>query len=167
VFKTDAQSKELSARYDAIWLAVQSPFGALDWGPYLGVAQKACGEKPEAGSLRESLGASLFRAERFSEARPEFEKAITLSGGGTWSMHIFLAMTYARLNQAQKAFEHFKIAEQRFAALKSPDWEERLRHRLLEPEAQQLLEAIRRQPLRAERPAPPSKQPVTDRRPKP
>jgi tetratricopeptide (TPR) repeat protein len=169
LFDMDGRSSDPDDCDVVIWQAVQSPFATLDWEPYVSLAKKWCENKPNFAFWHETLGASFFRAGRLSEAGRELERAVTLyEGEESWTTHLFLAMTYANLNEAQKAAEHLVTAEEKFTSLESTDWEERLRHRLLEQEARQLLDAIHRRPLRAERPAPPPKQPhASGRRPNP
>jgi hypothetical protein len=109
-----------------------------------------------------TLGAALYRAERFDDAVRRIEEAIKRQGkGGAPQDWLFLAMAHHRLGHAPQAR---KWLDQTIRAIEQADpkqpapaasWSDRIEIQLLRREAQALID----------RPAPGSKKQGSDRKP--
>jgi WD40 repeat protein len=151
LFERDANSDDSESRDEVAWLTVQSAAATTDWAGYLSLARNNCTKNPSEPEYLKTLGAVLFRAGHSPEAATELHRALESSGkGGTWSMHLFLALVEGDLNNDENTKEHLRSAEETFKELNAPDWEERVRFSHLHSEAVRLL--ADRTPVQAQRP---------------
>jgi tetratricopeptide (TPR) repeat protein len=68
------------------------------------LAERAVTKAPRNYSYVNTLGAALFRADRFEESIERLNSAIRLSkNGGSWADWVFLAMAHQRLGNAEEA----------------------------------------------------------------
>jgi tetratricopeptide (TPR) repeat protein len=113
---------DVSLQADIVWGTVLLKFPDIDWRCVTDLAENAVASDPENWSYRGNLGAAHYRAGEFDLAEKELLHAAQLLAkeqGGEWddanhelaannislsfSIHAFRAMTYARLNQPDKA----------------------------------------------------------------
>jgi tetratricopeptide (TPR) repeat protein len=132
---TDPEAMDLVA-----WLAALMPVPQDDVEPILRLARLAVEKLPNSKDCRETLGAALYRAGRFEEAVKELEAAVEKSGrGGSVWMQLFLALAHHRLHHTDTAQEWLTKAVKQIEDTKDPDWQDRVRWRVLRQEAEDLL----------------------------
>ncbi len=128
------------------WVATQVPSAVDDLATTVALARRAADSAPDNWSYAETLGAAHYRAGEWDQAVLALDRAVKLQKeGGTVWMKCFLAMAHHRLghyDEAQawldKAYEHInREAAPDFP--NPPDWQERVRRRLLYREAAELL----------------------------
>ncbi|MEX2169586.1 MAG: tetratricopeptide repeat protein, partial [Pirellulales bacterium] len=155
--KRAAQSTESTSPYMAVWACVLGPDALGDPNKVVAMVERA----GEGNSLEPqylgTLGAALYRAGRFDEARKQFEGAIeaTLSGSSDPRVatygQLFLAMIHQRLGQPDAARQWLNLAVQ---AIDNPgllaqqgrpeSWHSLLPLQLLRQEAELLLADTKR-----------------------
>jgi tetratricopeptide (TPR) repeat protein len=115
------------------------------------LAERGLALRPKDADLAENLGSALYRAGKYHGAADQLRAAISphAEGGSTW-MHLFLAMTYRRMGQAEdaraslnRAIERIRSEERGAAAPGEPasrlDVVERAYIRCLRCEAEELI----------------------------
>src|SRR5262249_10343866 len=86
------------------------------------------------------LGAALYRAGQYEEARKTLQEAVQLQGnGGDAASWLFLAMTLQHLGRPAEARTWFDKAETWLKTARLDNWEEKTRWRLLHEEAKGLI----------------------------
>jgi hypothetical protein len=86
------------------------------------------------------LGAALYRAANYQEARRQLVLAGQMAGsGGSVAGELFLAMTYHRLGDARAAKRCLARATELFASARAPNWTHRLSWQYLGREAEAVL----------------------------
>jgi tetratricopeptide (TPR) repeat protein len=135
------------------WSCAMGPDSLTDWTPAVALAEKAATSNASSAQFVGSLGAILYRAGRFDEARQKLREADHLASSTTPSLStpaytwFFLAMTHHRLghtdeakdwlNKARDATE--KAFNEHDAGTVVLPWNRRLTLTLLRREAEGLL----------------------------
>ena len=162
--KFAATEESNEARFTA-WTCALSPNALEDYAPAVQLAERAVKAEPKLASHQQSLGAILYRAGSFQEAREHLniaaESAQTERTSAAYGWY-FLAMTHHRLGHADEAREWLaKANEQADRELNdagSPaPWTRKLTLELLRKEAEELLrtdaERLLELPVEAPRPS--------------
>jgi tetratricopeptide (TPR) repeat protein len=88
----------------AAWAAALGPEALPDLKPAVGLARVAVKASPGDASIRNTLGAILYRAGQYREAVTELNEAVRLNPqGGTWADFLFLALAHQRVGQPEAA----------------------------------------------------------------
>jgi tetratricopeptide (TPR) repeat protein len=147
-----------------VWACTLAPGAVPDPKPLVERMEKEFQTGPAPWWYFSTLGAALYRAERFDDAVRRIEEGIELQGkGGMPQEWLFLAMAHQRLGHAAQAR---KWLDQTRRAIEPGDpkkpapgagssWSDRIEIQLLRREAQTLID----------RPAPGSKKQDSDRKP--
>jgi tetratricopeptide (TPR) repeat protein len=134
----------------AVWTSVLRPGSVDDFEPVLELAARAVELGNESGQSLQGLGAALFRAGRFDEARQALEKSAGAPANPlTVPVYVwyFLAMTQFKLDHSDEAREWFDkalaetshvLAEFKPGNPDPPPWNRRLTLELLRAEAMQM-----------------------------
>jgi tetratricopeptide (TPR) repeat protein len=133
------QTNKANTADHVAFLAVLQPVPGDDVESILQLALRAIATAPDDAHDCETLGAALYRAGRFEEAVKELDVAVEKQkkGGSVW-MQLFLAMAHHRLQHAESARAWLTKAVQQIDATKDPDWQDRVRWRVLRQEAEDL-----------------------------
>jgi len=95
------------------WSCALGPKAVPDLTQCVALAEGAAAAKPESRSLRNTLGAILYRSGDFAGAVKHLNKSIELHGkGGSATDWLFLAMSHHRLNHPDEARQWFEKATQ-------------------------------------------------------
>jgi tetratricopeptide (TPR) repeat protein len=125
-------------------LAVLPPDTVPDIKRVVSLAQRAFDSNPDDVGYLESLGAALYRAGKYQDAKRYLDRAVRRYGnGGRVRTQLLLALVHQRLDDAAKAKTWLARAVKQLEATKSPLWEQRVLCRQLHQEAQELLRAAR------------------------
>jgi tetratricopeptide (TPR) repeat protein/roadblock/LC7 domain-containing protein len=153
IIKQFSKADDAQTAHFLAWTCAVGPDALTDFAPAIALAEKAIKVDANSAQFANSLGAILYRAGRFDEARQKLEETNRLASSGeqrastpayTW---YFLAMTHHRLGHADEAKKWFdKAREETEKALKEHDtgaatlaWNRRLTLNLLRNEAEALL----------------------------
>ncbi len=140
-----AQASTEAADWDHVaWTGSLCDNPAIPWDRLHTLIAKAVAKDETSAAFRESLGAALYRLGRFEEAEAALIKSIELSKPaepagtdqlppvvGSYYAHVFLALTYHRLNQPEKSAEHRELMNRLQTESPPTEWEETLRRKLL------------------------------------
>lgn len=117
------------------WTACLVREGGNDPDTLAGLAARAVAFDPASAVYREIYGAALYRAGQYRQAIQEMQRAMRLTGrGGNNWQHLFLAMAYRGLGQADRSRTHFDQAK----LDKEASWTQRLIYQCLHEEAKQV-----------------------------
>jgi hypothetical protein len=114
------------------------PAGPIDPGTLVSLTARVAAFDPSCVDCRETHGAALYRAGKYSAAVKELEEAVRLTGkGGNNWQNLFLAMAYHKMGQPEPSRE-------RLARVKLNDeasWKQRLIDRRLGRELEEMQKA--------------------------
>jgi tetratricopeptide (TPR) repeat protein len=141
-----ADSQNPNELYYTAWTCSLGPGAVEDHAPVLELARRDAEARPSHAGALQALGAALFRAGQFEEAREALTKAADAAPPTANSFSVytrfFLAMTHHRLGQHEEAQAWFDKAEaytEQALAEKdgsaSLSWNRRLTLELLQSEA--------------------------------
>jgi uncharacterized protein HemY len=126
-------------------LAVLLPDTVKDFQEVVRLARVAVNSKPDDAGYLASLGAALYRAGKYQDAREYLDRDVVRHGMGcTVRTQLFLALVHQRLGHPAEAKTWLAGAVHQFEATKSPPWEERVCWRHLHQEAEDLLNTSQR-----------------------
>jgi WD40 repeat protein/Flp pilus assembly protein TadD len=142
------ETKDPELANEVAWVCVRVPQAVADPVRVVHLAFKEVEKKPTQADSLTTLGAALYRAGLFEAASSRLTEAAKLSPKEPLiSNELFLAMTYHRLGQADKArqaldnaIRWFKEAEQK----KTMSWGQRLSRQGLRREVEELLKGTKR-----------------------
>jgi tetratricopeptide (TPR) repeat protein len=131
---------------DVAWACVRLPGVTADPSRPMTLARRAAEMTRSAAALK-TLGAALYRAERYDEALEQLNNAVQLNrGAASYADMLFLALTHQRLGHTAEARHWLASAEDWFAEQQtrtgSPaeaDWRILLEYDLLHREAEALI----------------------------
>jgi tetratricopeptide (TPR) repeat protein len=108
------------------------------------LAKRAVADDTTNWMYRETLGAALYRAGRYSDAVDELNAARQMAPGnwGHYWTQYFLAMAHHQLGQTDVAKDWLARATRNHTNLDKYDWEGRLDLRILKAEADSLLQDV-------------------------
>ncbi len=112
------QSEEPSAAFTAASACVLAPDSACDLSQVVTLAQRAYESNLKKPDYLATLGAALYRAGRFDEAKKRFAEAIEATPSGSSDLyavtysHLFLAMALRRLGRPEEARQWLNQAVQ-------------------------------------------------------
>jgi Flp pilus assembly protein TadD len=116
------------------------------------LASRAVASQPRQHAYLGTLGAALFRADRYEEAARRLDEAVEAqAAGGTFSQQLFLSMAHSRMGHDEEARRWLARADRWWATASGPNppavparpapirWQDRLLFALLRREASGLL----------------------------
>jgi Flp pilus assembly protein TadD/outer membrane protein assembly factor BamB len=119
------------------WGCALGPGALSDLNPAVEMARRVVKAKPNDYSLRNTLGALLYRAEQDPEAVKELNEAIRLNpAGGTSIDFLFLAMIQSRLGKTEEARTWLDKAVAAHDRQAPATWTDRLQWQVLHREAE-------------------------------
>ncbi len=148
-----ANTEDATAANFVSWICGLGADSIADFSPAIALAQRAVDGTPQNASTYNSLGAVLYRAGRFAEARKaltESDRLLreTADKQGTSPAYgwYFLAMTYHRLGDSEqarhwlgRANEQTNTTMKQHAATDYIRWNRRATLKILQTEAQTLI----------------------------
>jgi len=124
------------------WTCALAPDALSNLTPVVNLARLVVRVNPQDATVRNTLGAILYRAGQDTEAIKELTEAIRLnSAGGTAIDFLFLAMAHHRLGKPADAKNWLEKATQAHTKQLPVFWTDRLEWQLLHREAEALLNA--------------------------
>jgi len=153
MLKRFAQTDDGATAHFVAWTCALGPDALTDFAPAIALAETAAKKNEKSAQFANGLGAILYRAGRFDEARQKLEEADRLDPAAvprasspvyTW---LFLAMTHHRLGHADAAKQWLdkarqetdKVLKEHGAGTAKLTWNRRLTLNLLRREAEELL----------------------------
>ena len=142
-------SQDNSSTQATAWIALNLAIyndPKQQWERLCAHVEKTLEAATESAEIREAYAASLYRLNRLSDAEREFKQALAshepapidpldpfseIAVVGIYATHAFLAMIQHRLNNPEKSAEHRKQMGIIDVNTPKPDWQERLRRKLL------------------------------------
>jgi tetratricopeptide (TPR) repeat protein len=99
-----SQTKDMSEANLLVWLCSFAPESDVDRRAVLELADRVLDSKPKSYTYLNTIGAALYRAERYRDAVQRLNEAIAARGqGGVVDDWLFLALAHHRLNQSAEA----------------------------------------------------------------
>jgi tetratricopeptide (TPR) repeat protein len=143
-------TKDAGTADTVAYLSVLKPDAETDTEALIQLAEMAVVREPDSAVYLETLGAALYRANRYEDAVKRLNEAVKKQGaGGSAWMQQFLAMAHHRLGHADEARQWLAKADERIrkrlrreandATAEPPSWRSRLRWQLLQREAEALI----------------------------
>lgn len=109
------------AANDVVWTCALGAGAVEDYAPLVRLARSVAASRPEPNRLN-TLGAILYRAGGFDEAARQLEHSVEVHGaGGTAYDALFLAMTYHRVGDDERALRWLRQSDSPPVAALKPD----------------------------------------------
>ncbi len=114
------QTKNVIVANEAAWICVLAPAAVEDLEPAIRLAEKAVAADPKNGGYCNTLGAVLYRAGHFEDARARLQESVGLNEGNEAPEDaLFLVMTEHRLGHDSEARAWLDKALKHLQALES------------------------------------------------
>jgi WD40 repeat protein/tetratricopeptide (TPR) repeat protein/tRNA A-37 threonylcarbamoyl transferase component Bud32 len=150
LLQSTGPTEDAESANEVAWTCCLAPGAVPDTARVVRLAEQAVADTPGDPVCLNTLGAALYRADRFNEAVGRLEEAVRAHGqGGNPEDLLVLALAYHRLGNAEEAHRWLKKAvrwlDEKTAAQKSPDavaplpWDRRMELDLLRREAERAL----------------------------